>query len=323
MTAGLDVDRLAAWLGWSRLSATRLPGGKSRLTYLLTNESTMDSWVLKRPPLGTAAPAAHDVAREHRVTEALWGSDVPVPEPIRLCEDIDVLGAPFALSRYVEGTTYEDADQLAGAGVDGVRAIADDLIDTLAVLHAIDPESVGLDTFGRPEGFLARQLRLWSSQVDSGPSGINALAEALARAMPASGPATIVHGDYRLGNVLVRDTKIVAVVDWEMATLGDPLTDLGLLLCHTSRADDVLPNPAAAPGHPTPAEMAAAYARRTGRDVSAIGWYVAFAFFKLAVVSLGVAARHRGGRMPGPGFDRFDDLAASATTQGIAALEET
>jgi aminoglycoside phosphotransferase (APT) family kinase protein len=326
MRPGLDTDRLADWLGWPHLSMTPLPGGKSRLTYLLTNISTMESCVLKRPPPGANNPSAHDVAREHRVTCALLDTPVPVPRPILLCADTEVIGAPFALSQFVDGTTYEGAAQLAEVGADGVRAIVDDLIGTLAVLHAIDPDSVGLNDFGRPDGFLARQLKRWKSAMDghSGqlPARIGTLAEDLALTMPASGSATIVHGDYRLGNVLVCDNKVVAVLDWEMATIGDPLTDLGLLLCHASRTDDLLPNPATAPGHPAPGEMADRYARCTGRDVSGIGWYTAFAFFKLAVVSLGVAARQRAGHTAEAESDTFADLAVSATVQGFAALKE-
>jgi len=323
---GLDTERLADWLGWSELSATRLPGGRSNLTYRLTNMTTMDSLVLKRPPLGESARSAHSVTREHLVTSALWGSEIPVPRPVSACADTTVLGAPFALWEHVDGTTYDDAVELAAVGAPGVRAIVADLVDTLAVLHGIDPTAVGLAEFGRPEGFLNRQLRRWGSQLDDHgaalPPGIERLADDLTLAVPRSGPATIVHGDYRLGNTLVREDKVIAVLDWEMATVGDPLTDLGLLICHTSRTDTVLPNPATAAGHPSPTEMIERYARRTGRDVSGIAWYVAFAFFKLAVVCLGVAARHRAGRMPGPGFDGFDDLAVSATTQAIATLEE-
>ncbi|MGW2850393.1 phosphotransferase family protein, partial [Streptomyces sp. NPDC001274] len=241
---GLDLDRLRGHLDRERpglvggpLRARLIEGGRSNLTYVVTDGT--GRWVVRRPPLGHVLATAHDMRREHRVISALHPTGVPVPEPVLLCEDESVNGAPFYVMEYVAGTPYRTVEQLAPLGPGRTREAVLGLVDTLVDLHAVDPQAVGLGDFGRPEGFLERQLRRWGKQLDASRNrelpGIDALHTALGRALPASPAPTVVHGDYRLDNVLIGDDdRIKAVLDWEMSTLGDPLTDLGLLVMYSS-----------------------------------------------------------------------------------------
>ncbi|GAA1945460.1 phosphotransferase family protein [Kitasatospora viridis] len=325
---GLDLARLRDHLGTGPLRAELIEGGRSNLTYRLTDGT--EHWVLRRPPLGHVLATAHDMGREFRVLSALHGSPVPVPRPIRLTEDPEVIGAPFYLMELVEGTAHRDSAALAALGPERVRALADHLVDTLVALHAIDPQEVGLADFGRPEGFLERQVRRWSKQLDASRSrevpGIDALRDRLAAALPDSPAPALVHGDYRLDNVLVGpDDRITAVLDWEMSTLGDPLTDLGLLVMYTELADrfaGVIPGVALAPGFPGSAELVGRYAAGSGRDVSSVDWYVAFASFKLAVVLEGIHFRFQQGGTVGAGFDRVGALVPIFVQHGLDALKE-
>ncbi|WP_431677736.1 phosphotransferase family protein [Kitasatospora sp. KL5] len=332
---GLDLDRLRERLDadlpgtvTGPLRARLFEGGKSNLTYLL--EDGTGRWVLRRPPLGHVLATAHDMTREYTVLAGLHPTRVPVPEPLLLVEDAEVIGAPFYLMEYVEGTPHRDAAALAALGPDRVHALGLHLVDTLVDLHAVEPEAVGLGAFGRPEGFLERQLRRWGKQLDASRSrevaGIDDLHEQLARTLPASPAPALVHGDYRLDNVLVGpDDRIRAVLDWEMSTLGDPLTDLGLLVMYTElarRFDGVLPGAALAEGFPETAELVARYAAGSGRDVSALGWYTGFASFKLAVVLEGIHYRFTQGGTVGAGFDRVGELVPLFVQFGLTALKE-
>lgn len=241
---GLDPERLRGHLDRERpglvggpLSARLIEGGRSNLTYLIGDGT--HEWVVRRPPLGHVLATAHDMTREFRVISALHPTAVPVPGPLLLCEDPDVLGAPFYVMEYVAGTPYRTAEQLAPLGPDRTRTALLGLVDTLVELHAVDPAAVGLADFGRPEGFLDRQLRRWAKQLDASRNrdlpGIDELHAALGRSLPGSPAPTVVHGDYRLDNVLLGDDdRIKAVLDWEMSTLGDPLTDLGLLVMYSA-----------------------------------------------------------------------------------------
>ncbi|CAM5580857.1 hypothetical protein STANM309S_02782 [Streptomyces tanashiensis] len=232
---GLDPEQLRRFLDRERpglvsgpLEARLIEGGRSNLTYVVSDGT--GRWVVRRPPLGHVLATAHDMRREHRVISALHATDVPVPGTVLLCEDESVLGAPFYVMEFVDGTPYRSARQLAPLGPERTRAAVLGLVDTLVDLHAVDPAAVGLGDFGRPEGFLDRQLRRWGKQLDASRGrelpGIEELHAALGRALPASPPPTVIHGDYRLDNVLVgEDDRIRAVLDWEMSTLGDPLTD--------------------------------------------------------------------------------------------------
>ncbi|WP_225845795.1 phosphotransferase family protein [Streptomyces sp. HPF1205] len=330
---GLDLGRLRAHLERERpglvageLRAELLEGGRSNLTYRVTDGTSR--WVVRRPPLGHVLATAHDMAREHRVISALAPTAVPVPGAVLLCEDPDVLGAPFYVMEFVPGVPYRTERQLRGIGPEATRRAVLTLIDTLVDLHAVDPDAVGLGDFGRPQGFLDRQLRRWGKQLDASRSrelpGVDELHTALGRALPAPPAATIVHGDYRLDNVLMDGTRLTAVLDWEMSTLGDPLTDLGLLVMYTEqRATDGLPAPTTggAPGHPSPAEIVRRYAERSGRDVAAVDWYTAFAYFKLAVILEGIHYRWTLGRTLGAGFDRIGEVVPVFIDRGLRTLD--
>ncbi|MFJ5270241.1 phosphotransferase family protein [Streptomyces sp. NPDC088358] len=332
---GLDLDRLRGLLDVERPGLTHGPltgrlieGGRSNLTYAVTDGTTR--WVVRRPPLGHVLATAHDMKREHRVISALHPTAVPVPRPVLLCEDAEVLGAPFYVMEFVDGTPYRTAEQLAPLGPQRTRDAVLGLVDTLVALHAVDPAEVGLADFGRPEGFLDRQLRRWGKQLDASRNrelaGIDELQAALGRALPHSPAPTVVHGDYRLDNVLIgEDDRIKAILDWEMSTLGDPLTDLGLLVMYSAPLelpDSPISTTASAAGHPDPAEIVERYAARSGRDASDVAWYTAFAWFKLAVILEGIHYRYTLGQTVGAGFDRIGDLVPFFIEHGLTTLQE-
>ncbi|MFE9838942.1 phosphotransferase family protein [Streptomyces sp. NPDC005551] len=332
---GLDLDRLRDLLDGERpglvngtLSGRLIEGGRSNLTYAVTDGATQ--WVVRRPPLGHVLATAHDMKREHRVISALHPTAVPVPRPVLLCEDDSVLGAPCYVMEFVEGTPYRTAEQLAPLGPERTRSAVLGLVDTLVELHAVDPAEVGLADFGRPEGFLDRQLRRWGKQLDASRNrelaGIDELHAALGRELPTSGAPAVVHGDYRLDNVLIgTDDRIKAILDWEMSTLGDPLTDLGLLVMYSAPLnlpDAPISTTATAAGHPDAAEIVERYAARSGRDVSAVSWYTAFAWFKLAVILEGIHYRYTLGQTVGAGFDRIGDLVPVFIEHGLTTLQE-
>ncbi|MET8946510.1 phosphotransferase family protein [Streptomyces sp. NPDC004542] len=335
---GLDLDRLRGLLDRERpglvtgpLTGRLIEGGRSNLTYAVSDGTSR--WVVRRPPLGHVLATAHDMKREHRVISALYPTDVPVPRPVLLCEDPGngaAPGAPFYVMEFVEGTPYRSVDQLAPLGEERTRNAVLSLVDTLVELHAVEPAEVGLADFGRPEGFLDRQLRRWGKQLDASRNrelaGIDELHALLARRLPHSPAPTVVHGDYRLDNVLIGpDDTIRAILDWEMSTLGDPLTDLGLLVMY-SRPLGMPRSPvsttAEAPGHPSPAELIERYAARSGRDVSAVSWYTAFAWFKLAVILEGIHYRYTLGQTVGSGFDRIGELVPVFIHHGLTTLQE-
>jgi aminoglycoside phosphotransferase (APT) family kinase protein len=319
---------------WAECSVALIGGGKSNLTYLVGCPA--GRVVLRRPPMHTVLPTAHDMTREHTVISALAGSAVPVPRALHLCTDRTVLGAPFHLMSHVDGPVVRTAFPPGYADrPEQRRAVADELIDVLARLHAVSPAAAGLTGFGHPEGFLPRQVRRWvlqweASRTAASPA-LDALAAALAQSVPDSPASSVVHGDYRLDNTVLDPAapgRIAAVLDWEMATLGDPLTDLGLLLVSwqaTADPSDRLAELAGAgvtalPGFPTRAELSARYAERTGRDLSALPWYVAFGCFKLAVVVAGIVARHRAGAMVGDGFEGIGGALEPLVQRGRAEL---
>jgi aminoglycoside phosphotransferase (APT) family kinase protein len=326
---GLDLERLRTYLGSAvPLTATLFAGGRSNLTYAVSDGT--NRWVLRRPPLGHVLPTAHDMAREHTVLSALSRAGFPVPEPVLLCTDPEPIGAPFYLMRYVDGTIHRDAAALEALGPAAVRGLVLALVDTLADLHALNPDAIGLAGFGRPEGFNERQVRRWKKQLDASRSrpveGIEELHARLAAEVPGGGPGAVVHGDYRLDNVLIGSSlQVNAVLDWEMSTLGDPLSDVALMLVYAGRpllvADGRPRAPLDVPGHPGLDEMAGRYAQRSGRDVGDLHWYVAFAAFKLAVILEGVHYRYMHGQTVGAGFDTVGDMVEPLIAQGHQALE--
>jgi aminoglycoside phosphotransferase (APT) family kinase protein len=329
---GLDLARFTAWFDdacpgeiGGPLDGRLIAGGRSNLTYEVSDGTR--SWVVRRPPLGHVLATAHDMGREYRVISALRDTSVPVPLSYALCSDPDVIGAPFYVMSKVDGISYRTADQIEVLGPTRIRAIAERLIATLALLHAVPPAEVGLADFGRPEGFLARQVRRWKKQLDASRSrpiaGIDELHALLAASPPDGTPPAIVHGDYRLDNVLVgADDKIAAVVDWEMATLGDPLTDVGLLIVYQTmeRLGDG-PMASAAPGYPDVPEVLAQYAAGSGRDLSDLGFYIALASFKAAVILEGIHFRYVHGQTVGEGFQEIGTMVEPLVASGLAAIK--
>jgi aminoglycoside phosphotransferase (APT) family kinase protein len=264
------------------------------------------------------------------VLEALSKAGFPAPRPVLLCADPDVIGAPFYLMEHVDGKIYRDVTDLVAMGPEAMRTLSLSLVDTLADLHALDPAAIGLSGFGKPEGFNARQVSRWKKQLDASRSrevaGIEELHARLAVDIPAGGPGTVVHGDYRLDNVLIGpELEINAVLDWEMSTLGDPLSDVALMLIYAGMPLQVSEGkatpPLKIPGHPALAELSARYAERSNRDVSDLHWYVGFAAFKLAVILEGVHYRYVQGQTVGEGFETIGNMVGPLVRRGHEALE--
>jgi aminoglycoside phosphotransferase (APT) family kinase protein len=270
------------------------------------------------------------MTREYRVMTALAGTGVPVPRTFALCDDTTVIGAPFYLMERVHGTAYRWASQLQPLGEVRTRAISEQLIDTLAALHAVDPAAVGLSDFGRPEGFLARQVSRWKKQLDASycrdlPAADELFAVLSASVPPESAPG-IVHGDYRLDNVLTDDAdRIRAVIDWEMATLGDPLTDLALLTIYARFAKIMgtsIANASEAPGFLTEPEIIARYAAASSRDLAHFGFYLGLAAYKLAVITEGIYYRHLHGQTVGEGFEGVGTLTEPLLAAGVEFVQD-
>lgn len=334
---GLDLHALGAWITQSvpgarpELRATLIAGGKSNLTYVVTDGVL--EWIVRRPPLGHVLATAHDMAREYRVMAALQHTDVPVPRTFAMCTDHSVLGADFYLMERCAGTPYRCADELKPLGPERTRAISKRLVDTLAALHAVEPVAVGLGDFGRSEGFLGRQVARWKKQLDASYSrdlpAADELYERLARSVPTESAVRIVHGDYRLDNVLVDDAdQVTAVLDWEMATLGDPLTDLALMLvyhrlgAHSGDGADVVSDVSVAPGFLDERAVIERYSRGSSRDLSGFGFYLGLAAFKLAAILEGIHYRYLHGQTVGPGFDRIGEVIHPLLDAGLEALKE-
>ena len=270
--------------------------------------------MLRRPPLGHVLPTAHDMAREYRVMTALAGTGVPVPRTDALCEDLTVNDAPFYVMEKVDGVIYRDGAALSGLDRDQARRVSEELVDVMARIHTVDYAEIGLEEFGHPDGYLERQIRRWGQQWERSKTrelpGVDELARRLAAALPESGPPTIVHGDYRLDNTMMAPTDpgtIVAVLDWEMSTLGDPLADLGLFLLYWGNAGaQIIATGSeidAGAGFLTSDEVVERYARQSGRAVDALDWYVVFAYYKHAIIVEGIHARYKMGKTLGEGFD--------------------
>jgi aminoglycoside phosphotransferase (APT) family kinase protein len=331
-------ERLASWLndhlqgkaeGPVELTGIQLiAGGRSNLTYRLavSGPSGNRLLVLRRPPLGHVLPTAHDMSREFRVLSALADTAVPVAPLVASCTDEDVIGAPFYVMEYVPGAVLRTRADTAVLTEAQAADLSGRLADMLAEIHGVDVAAVGLGDLGRGAGYLRRQLDRWQRQWELSATrevaGYDQLVERLTAALPAEGETTLVHGDFRLDNALVTlspQPRITAVVDWEMATLGDPLADLGLTLVYwtdpgekswlgsagvPADAPGLSTDATSTPGFWTRAEFAAEYARRTGRDISRIGYYMAFGYFKLAAVLEGIHARYLQHKTVGEGFER-------------------
>jgi aminoglycoside phosphotransferase (APT) family kinase protein len=333
---GVDLAALRGWFGrevegasgeplWAELIA----GGRSNLTYVVGDGTS--EWVLRRPPLGHVLPTAHDMAREYTVMRALAGTAVPVPRALAFCDDVAVNGAPFYVMSKVDGVILRTAADMAELTPAQARACSEDLVDVLAAIHAVDYAAVGLDEFGHPDGFMARQVRRWGEQWERSKAAelpaIDELARRLRAALPESPPPTIVHGDYRLDNTMLASDdpgRVVAVLDWEMSTLGDPLADVGLFLLYWGQADaQVIATGAGidpSKGFLTRQEVIDRYASATGTALDSLDWYEAFAAYKLAIIVAGIHARYLMGKTLGEGFDTMGDMIARLAE---SALERT
>jgi aminoglycoside phosphotransferase (APT) family kinase protein len=323
---GMDIDAVARLLAdhgvrvRGPLTAEQISGGRSNLTFKVSDG--VSTWVLRRPPTAGLTPSAHDMAREYTVTTALRGTAVPVAGTVAL--DTEALGTPCTVVDFVPGLVVRDRDDLAALSDAQVAATTDALVDVLAALHAVDHRAVGLETFGRPDGYVARQVRLWARQWEQVRTrdlpDATRLATALLDFAPA-GDVSIVHGDFRIDNTILDPDNpevVRAVVDWEMSTLGDPLTDLALMCVYRDPALDlVLGCPAAWTSDRLPSADALAqrYATVSGRDPGPWDRYLALANFKLAVIAEGIAYRARQGADAGNGAL----AAADATGEFLAA----
>ena len=331
---GADLDALSEWLrphlrlDDGPLHGELIAGGRSNLTYLL--RSGERRWVLRRPPLGRRLATAHNMSREERVLRALAPTGVPVPVVVVSCEDEHVIGAPFYVMDYVPGRVIRSPADL-DLDLAQRRACALALVETLAELHGLDYDRLGLDSFGRPNGYLERQLQRWFTQLEASRVRelplLDQLGQRLSRSIPQSMSATILHGDYRIDNVLLGTddpTRIAAVLDWEMATLGDPLCDLGMLLMYWGQPGERFASAVheitAAEGFPDREEISEAYSRATGASLEQLSFYVAFSYFKLAVIVEGINARHIDGLTVGDGYAQMTEIPPVLAEQGLEVI---
>ena len=328
-----------------------IAGGRSNLTYrrAVSGPGGARLLVLRRPPLGHVLPTAHDMSREFRVLSALAGTQVPVARPVAFCDDVEVIGAPFYLMEHVPGAVLRSRRDTSVLTEPQAAELSERLADMLTAIHGVDIEAVGLGGLGRGAGYLTRQLGRWQRQWELSKTrevpGYDELVARLTATLPPEGETTLVHGDFRLDNVLVTVAprpRIAAVVDWEMATLGDPLADLGLTLVYwTDPGEEGWLDPSqgspapgsgvqgpglrtdgtTSPGFLTRAEFAAGYARRTGRDITRIGYFMALGYFKLAVVLEGIHARYLQHQTVGEGFEREGEAVPALVARAHQVLD--
>ena len=329
---GINAANVTAWFAehvpeaQAPFTYELIAGGHSNLTFGV-HDANGETFVLRRPPLGHVLESAHDMGREHKIVSALQGSAVPVAATLGLCSDNDVNEAPFYVMSYVAGPVLHDVEVARELSETERADLSMHVIDVLAALHAINPDDVGLGDLGRKEAYLERQLKRWNKQWEASKTheipAMDASSALLAEKMPAQIGAAIVHGDYRLGNMIVGSGRIQAVLDWELCTLGDPLADVGYLLNSwilPGEVEDDL-SATAAGGFASREAMTERYADATGRDLSHINYYRAFSHWRLAAIGQGVYKRYLVGAM---GENRDMDLDAykeSVTTRAEAALE--
>jgi aminoglycoside phosphotransferase (APT) family kinase protein len=309
---GIDLPSVSTWLEQHVAGASgpfrfdAIAGGHSNLTYRVT-AADGGRFVLRRPPLGHRLASAHDMGREFRIIDGLQDSAVPVAPALGFCDDDTVNDAPFYVMGFVEGHVIRDrvAAEAVLDHAGRVRA-SESIVDTMAAIHSVDLDDVGLSDLGKHEGYIARQLKRWYGQWNAQKTrelpAVDHVHDALIRRIPQQGPATIVHGDYRLDNCMVGDDgSVVAVLDWEICTLGDPLADLGLLQVYWTGPGDEpsawIGSSTTAPGFFDRADLAERYAAASGRDISQLPFYVSFAYWKLACILEGVYARYLGGAL--------------------------
>ena len=313
---GINSSKVTEWFDQfvpsavGPLTFSLIAGGHSNLTYSVA-DSTGRLWVLRRPPLGQVLASAHDMAREHRIISALHETNVPVPETMGLCTDDSVNGAPFYVMDFVDGTVVRGAKDAAGLSESQRLTAGESLVDVMAKIHDVDVDQVGLGDLGKKDDYIARQLKRWygqyqksDSQVESGLglSGVDRAHKVLSENIPPQQRSAIVHGDYRLDNCMLgTDGEVIAVLDWEICTLGDPMADVGLLWVYWTDPDQeaLLPqaSPTSLPGFPKKAELIKRYDEQSDLDLSDIDYYKAFGFWKLTCIIAGVYARYAGGAM--------------------------
>ena len=309
---GVDVPRVTAWLeanvdgAHGPFDFDVIAGGHSNLTFRVTGADG-SRYVVRRPPLGHVLASAHDMGREHRIIAALQRTPVPVAPALGFCADPAVNGAPFYVMRFVDGLVIRDREAAErNLSPDARRRASESIVDTMAAIHAVDPAAVGLGDLGRHEGYIARQLKRWYGQWNAQKTRdlpvVDHVHDALLERVPEQGPATLVHGDYRLDNCMVNsDGEVIAVLDWEICTLGDPMADLGLLMVYWTGPGDAASawtgQACTASGFLDRADLATRYAQVSGRDISKLDFYVAFAYWKLACILEGVYARYLGGAL--------------------------
>jgi aminoglycoside phosphotransferase (APT) family kinase protein len=333
---GLDLEKVGPWLeanvegAVGPFTASLIAGGRSNLTFTVTG-SDGRRFVLRRPPLGHVLASAHDMAREHKIIAAVGKTSVPVAPALGLCTDVDVNGAPFYVMGFVDGVVLDSPERAAALDPSLRFKAADDLIDVLADLHAVDIDEIGLGDLARRGGYIERQLKRWTTQWANSKTrdlaAIDEVAQRLGARIPEQQGEVIAHGDYRFGNCLtdVEVGRINGVLDWELCTLGDPLADVGYLRVYWS--DPGQPgrhnDPTSAGGFPSYADLLERYASRTGRDLSGVDYYVAFSSWRLAVISEGVYARYLHGAMGDQGMTQADLDSMKVGTENLAnsALE--
>lgn len=332
--AGLDrlAPALAEALGddrWREADATLIAGGKSNLTFTIS--SPAGEVILRRPPTGNLLPSAHDMMREAKVQRGLAGTDVPVARVV-LADEGDLIGIQCYVMEKVEGHIIRGELPAAYAETPAERrAMGLVFADTLAHLHAVDYAAVGLGDYGRPTGFMERQVRRWTGQWEKSRTHsveeIEELGRRLAKEVPTQERSTIVHGDFRTDNVVYDAAdpgRINAVLDWELSTLGDPLTDLALLMLFWRERDEpelrLIPGVSHLPGFPSRQEMLDRYAETSGADLTDIGYYRAFAHYKFAIIAQGVQVRAKAGAMGGQDFGDLDDEIRDLGARGLELI---
>jgi len=319
-------DYLAERLGAADLTVERHQAGHSNETFFV--QFGGERFVLRRPPRGAFLPSAHDVGREHRVLAALADTPVRTPRPLLFCDDEEVIGAPFYLMERIDGVVIRDSLPESLGAPEDRRRIGEELVDALVELHTVDHAALPLEGFGKPHGYLERQLRRWRGQMELTLPLTRPLPELerigawLAEQRPESPPATLVHGDYKLDNVMFRRSspaRLVAILDWEMSTVGDPLADLGWMVSFWREPDDPveegfedLGRVTALPGFTSRTELVRRYEEQTGTDVRGLDWYQVLAIWKLAILLEGSYARHLAGMTDDPFFAKME--------QGVPAL---
>ncbi len=336
---GFDLAALDAYMARAlpqlsgELSVEQFPKGYSNLTYLLRKGDA--ELVLRRPPFAVQVKSGHDMAREYRVLSALHGVYSLAPRPLCHCEDLEVLGAPFYLMERRRGIILRKRlPPRLGIGPDKLRSMCESLVDGLAELHGVDLAAAGLGDFGRPQGYVQRQVDGWIGRFAKAKTSevpdIDHLGQWLRQRIPQSGDATLVHNDYKFDNVMLDPgdpTRIVAVLDWEMCTVGDPLMDLGTTLGYWAQADDdprwqaMAFGPTTAPGALTRRELAERYAERTGRDISNMLFYYCFALLKIAGIVQQIYYRWSKGYTKDPRFAALDQIVLALGQTGARAIE--